>query len=353
MKIGITRSSILAILAAACAHGPAIAGDVPPVGRDLFADALQEASRMPRIRSLLISHDGELVLEEYFNGMSPRRTANVKSVSKSVLSALVGIAIAEGYIAGVDQPISDYYQNRLGDPDDAGKSEITIGNLLSMQAGLETTSFYNYGAWVLSDDWVGFALDRPMLSPPGTRMHYSTGNTHLLSDIITRATGRSTLEFARERLGKPLGIALVPWPQDPNGVYFGGNNMELTPRQMLRFGELYLNDGRIDDRQIVPAEWVGLSLQPRARSSRNRERQYGYGWWLRDMAGVPTAYAWGYGGQFILVAKELDLVIVTTSSSQPGDTRRRHIRALYDLLEDKIVAPASRAAAPRRNIPAS
>ena len=353
MKIGIVKFRILAFLAVTCVHAPANANDLAPVTGDLFSDALQEASGMPRIRSLLISHDGKLVLEEYFNGMSPRHTANVKSVSKSILSALVGIAIEEGHIAGVDQPISDYYADRLGDPDDAGKRDITIGNLLSMQAGLETTSFYNYGAWVLSDDWVGFALDRPMLSPPGTRMHYSTGNTHLLSDIITRATGRSTLEFARDALARPMGMTLVAWPQDPSGIYFGGNNMELTPMQMLRFGELYLNDGRINGEQVVPAEWVNLSLQPRVRSSRNRERQYGYGWWLRDMAGIPTAYAWGYGGQFILVAKELNLVVVTTSSSQPGDSRRRHIRALYDLLEEKVVAPASRATPPQRDVPAS
>jgi CubicO group peptidase (beta-lactamase class C family) len=341
------------LLVLACFGGNVFANDTAPVAGDLFTEAVQEARQMPRLRSLLISYDGELVLEEYFNGMTPRRAANVKSVSKSILSALVGIAIAQGHIEGVDQPIAAYYDNRLKGADSAGKRDITIGNLLSMQAGLETTSFYNYGAWVLSDDWVEFALERPMLSPPGTRMHYSTGNTHLLSDILTQATGRSTLEFAREELAAPLGISLLPWPQDPDGVYFGGNNMELTPRQMLRFGELYLNDGRIDGRQVVPAAWIDKSLEPRVRSRRNRERQYGYGWWLRDMAGIPIAYAWGYGGQFILVARDLGLVVVTTSSSQPGDTRRPHIRALYDLLEDKVVAPAARAVEPPRDMPAS
>jgi CubicO group peptidase (beta-lactamase class C family) len=122
---------------------------------------------------------------------------------------------------------------------------------------------------------------------------------------------------------------------------------------MLRFGELYLNEGRINGRQVVPADWVDRSLEPRVRSNRNRERQYGYGWWLRDMAGIRIAYAWGYGGQFILVARDLGLVVVTTSSSQPGDTRRPHIRALYDLLEDKIVAPAAHAIERPRDLPAS
>ena len=333
----------LALIATmALASQPIQATEPDRLEASVFEGALEEARGMPRMRSLLVSHDGELVLEEYFNGQSARRPANVKSVSKSVLSALVGIAIGQGHIAGVDQPISDYFAAQLGDSPDAGKGAITVGNLLSMQAGLETTSFYNYGAWVLSDDWIGFALDQPVLAPPGTRMHYSSGNTHLLSGILTQATGKSTLQYARDVLGAPLGIQIDAWPQDPQGIYFGGNNMEFTPRQMLAFGELYINDGEIDGRQIVPAEWIEQSLTPRVRSRRNTERQYGYGWWIRDMAGLPTAYAWGYGGQFILLVKDLDLVVVTTSSSQPGDTRRAHIRALYDLLEDEIVAPALR-----------
>ena len=337
----ITR--ILSILLIAVAAPAALAGDAPSLDRSVFSEALEEARNMPRLHSLLISQNGTLLEEQYFNGQSPDRTANVKSVSKSVMSALVGIAIDQGYIEGPQQSIADFYEYRLNSAGAEAKRQITIGNLLSMQAGLETTSFYNYGAWVLSDDWIGFALEQPMLSPPGTRMHYSTGNTHLLSDILTRATGKSTLQFARESLGGPLGFQLAAWPQDPDGVYFGGNNMEMTPRQMLKFGELYMNGGQANGRQIIPPEWIDQSLTPRVRSSRDRERQYGYGWWLRDMAGVETAYAWGYGGQFILLVRELGLVVVTTSSSQPGETRRRHIRGLYDLLEERIVAPALRA----------
>jgi CubicO group peptidase (beta-lactamase class C family) len=117
--------------------------------------------------------------------------------------------------------------------------------------------------------------------------------------------------------------------------------MEFTPRQMLAIGELYMNGGRANGRQVVPEDWVETSLTPVVRSSRNTERQYGYGWWMRDMAGLPTVYAWGYGGQFILLVRDLGLVVVTTSSSEPGDTRRRHTRALYDLLESKIVGPVA------------
>ncbi len=338
-------NSLFAVLLLAWLPSPASADDAATsadngIADGIFDGALDRARSMPRLHSLLISHNGELLLEEYFNGRSASRTANVKSVSKSVMSALIGIAIDRGHLTSVDQSIADFYGDRREVADSAVKESITIGNLLSMQAGLETTSFYNYGAWVLSDDWIGFALRQPVRAQPGSRMLYSTGNTHMLSDILTRATGQSTLTFAREALGQPLGFFLNEWPTDPNGVYFGGNNMELTPRQMLAFGELYMNEGKANGRQVIPETWVEESLQPLVRSSRDRERQYGYGWWMRDMAGIPTAYAWGYGGQFILLVKDLGLVVVTTSSSEPGDTRRRHIRSLYDLLEDDIVAPA-------------
>lgn len=306
-----------------------------------FALAVQTASDMPRLHSLLISHDGEIIVEEYFNGRRANQAANVKSVSKSFMSALVGIAIEQGYVSGLDQPINDFYGDLL-DATDAQKREITIGDLLSMRAGLESTSFRNYGAWVLSDDWIRFALRQQLESTPGTRMRYSTGNTHLLSGILTRATGKSTMQFARESLTRPLGIQLASWQQDPNGIYFGGNNMEFTPRHMLQFGELYLNAGRANGQQIVPEKWVNISTQRLVESSRERGRFYGYGWWSRDIAGVAVNYAWGYGGQFIMIAPALDLVIVTTSSTQADGGSRPHTRNLYKLLETKIVVPAAR-----------
>lgn len=323
---------------------PVLAEDRIPIGKQTFSDALHTAEQMPRLHSLLVSHKGNLVVEEYFNGQTAQRKANVKSVSKSIMSALVGIAIDQGYVAGLDQPISDFDGELISAKTGTGKDHITIGNLLSMQAGLETTSFYNYGAWVLSDDWIRFALDQPLQNTPGTKLQYSTGNTHLLSAILTEATGKSTLQFAREVLGQPLGFNLAEWPQDPNGIYFGGNNMELTPRQMLSFGELYLNNGQVNGRQVIPESWITTSLQPLAESAREEGRFYGYGWWMRDMAGMHTTFAWGYGGQFILLVPDLFLVVVTTSSSLPGGDRRSHIRSLYELLEYEIIQPAQQLA---------
>lgn len=309
-----------------------------------FAHAAATGEAMPRLHSLLVSSRGRLVFERYFHDTDPDDVANVKSVSKSIVSALVGIAIDRGYIAGVDERIAAYFPGLLGDGAEPGKRTITIENLLTMQAGLRTTSNRYYGAWVLSPDWIEFALAQPLEEAPGGRMRYSTGNTHLLSAILTRTTGESTLEFARETLGRPLGFQLASWPTDPQGIYFGGNDMELTPRQMLAFGELYLNGGRIGARQVVPAAWVRASLEPRAESPREMGRYYGYGWWIRTTAGFETPYAWGYGGQFIFLVPAIEAVVVATSASTPGGDRRAHTRRLYDLIEHDVIAALGAAA---------
>lgn len=298
------------------------------------------AQELTRLQSLLVSHAGELVFEEYFNGTDPRRPANMKSASKSVISALVGLAIDAGYIESVQEPIANYLPEYMASLEDTAKLSITIEDLLTMRSGLETTSNRNYGRWVLSDDWVAFALQQPLVAEPGTRMLYSTGSTHLLSAIITRATGMDTKTFAERELTSPLGYNMSYWSQDPKGIYFGGNDMEMTPRQMLRFGELYLNQGRYRGEQILSPQWVQVSHHPHARSPRGQGRYYGYGWWLRDLAGMQVPTAWGYGGQLIFVVAELDLVVVATSDSNPAPERRGHLRALYQLVEDEILWPA-------------
>ncbi len=309
----------------------------------VFAAALERARQLESLHSLLVSHAGDVLVEHYFNGATAAHPANVKSVSKSVIAALIGIAIDRGVIAGLDASLDTYFAAELAQDEQSAKTAITIEDLLTMRSGLETTSNRNYGTWVASPNWVEFALRQPLEDVPGRVMTYSTGNTHLLSAILTRATGRSTLEFARDALAEPLGFRLPEWPRDPQGVYFGGNDMEMTPRQMLAFGELYLNGGRSGHAQIVPERWVEASLVPRTESRRERGRYYGYGWWIRTMAGVATPYAWGFGGQFIVLAPSLDLVVVTTANSLPRRNRRSERDAIFDLIERYVVATAAAA----------
>jgi CubicO group peptidase (beta-lactamase class C family) len=297
------------------------------------------AKELPRLHSLLVSQRGELVLERYYNGAGAARTANVKSVAKSIISALVGIAIDRRLIAGVDTPIVAYFPELKKDRDQR-KVKITVEDLLTMRPGLESTSNRNYGAWVQSRNWVQHALSRPLLADPGELMDYSTGNTHLLSAILTRVTGTSTWQFANDSLARPLGFALARWPRDPQGIYFGGNDMLLTPRQMMAFGELYLRAGRVDGKSIVPERWIETSIVPRGRSSFSGQR-YGYGWWVRELAGHDAYYAWGFGGQYIIVVPDLEMVVVATSSPTVAEDRRSHRVTLFDLIEQQIIARAA------------
>jgi CubicO group peptidase (beta-lactamase class C family) len=318
---------------------------------DRFAGAVSAAGELPRLHSLLASWRGEVVLERYFNGARAARAANVKSVSKSIISALVGVAIDRGMVPGPETSIRTYFPEIAKDKD-ARKQRITIEDLLSMQSGLETTSNRNYGAWVQSRNWVQHALAKPLFAEPGTEMEYSTGNTHLLSAILTKATGTSTWQFAQESLAKPLGFTLPRWPQDPQRIYFGGNDMLLTPRQMLSFGELYLRHGRKSVKgsdptttlQVVPRKWIEQSFIPRGVSAISGN-QYGYGWWMRELAGHQAYFAWGFGGQYIILVPDLDLVVVTTSASTVAEDRRSHRRTLFELIEALVIAPVAAASA--------
>ena len=313
----------------------------PALEPTLHARAMDRAARLPRLRSLLISIDGRLVEERYFRGARSSDWANLKSASKSVLSTLVGIALDQGYLESLQDTIWEFLPEYL-DVADATKEKITLEDLLTMRSGLETTSNRNYGRWVQSSDWVRHVLTRRVVGEPGGRMIYSTGSSHLLSAVLTKATGMSTLAFARLYLGQPLGIRIHSWMRDPQGIYFGGNEMRMTPRAMLEFGELYLRRGRVGGRQVVSESWIQASLKPRTQS-RWSGRQYGYGWWIRTMAGHQVYYAWGYGGQFIFVVPDLKMVVVTTSLPSPGQGRRQHQRTLYDLMEHDLIPAADTA----------
>jgi len=297
---------------------------------------LRAASELPQLRTLLVSWHGRLAAEYHARGVRPDAPANVKSVSKSIIAALVGIAIERGLIKSVAEPIAAYFPELRHDAD-ARKPAITIEDLVTMRAGLESTSGRNYGAWVRSGNWVRHALRQPMVSEPGGAMEYSTGSSHLLSAILTKASGTSTWQFAQESLAAPLGFRLAIWPKDPQGIYFGGNEMLLTPKQMIAIGELYLHRGRVNGRQVVPAAWVDASCVPRTTSAWDSDRRYGYGWWIQEIGPATACFAWGYGGQYILVFRDLDLVVAATSSTAVSEERRGHRRRLLQLIEDRVL----------------
>jgi CubicO group peptidase (beta-lactamase class C family) len=176
-------------------------------------------------------------------------------------------------------------------------------------------------------------------------MLYSTGSSHLLSAVLTRASGNSTYELAQDWLAEPLDITIPPWARDPQGIYFGGNDMLMSPRALLRFGELYRNAGMMDGRRILPEGWVEESWRPRTRSPWSGN-DYGYGWFSINAGGHPVHFAWGYGGQMLFIVPDLELTVVMISNSAPHPRAESHLPMLHALLADGIIPAAERGASP-------
>ena len=315
-----------------------LAAPAGAVGEDRFEAILDAAERLAPLQTVVIAVDGETVAARGYRGHSPDRPANIKSASKSIVSALVGIAIDKGILEDADQRIAPLLSSELPENGDPRLREITVGHLLSMQAGLGRTSGANYGRWVSSRNWVRAALAMPFDDEPGGAMLYSTGSTHLLSAILTRATGRSTLELAREWLGPQEGFSIAGWDRDPQGIYLGGNQMAMTPRSLLAFGEIYRTGGLArDGERLLSADWIEQSFQPRT-ASRFTGDGYGYGWFTRRIAGADVFYGWGYGGQMIYVVPELELTAAMTSDENAPAGRTGHRNDLHALMGEIISA---------------
>jgi CubicO group peptidase (beta-lactamase class C family) len=334
--MSITRRSTLAGLAAIIYSSPP--GWASGVR---FAGAVDRARTFDQIRSLVIGVNGDIVIAEAIRGPAVDRAVNVKSVSKTIVAALTGIAIDRGVLPGPDARLSDVAPDLIPRSADPKVGEITVADLLTMQAGLERTSGGNYGAWVSSRNWVADALSRPMVAEPGSRMLYSTGSYHVLGAVLTEVTGRSLLDLARSWLGAPLDVDIPPWTRDPQGYYMGGNEMSLSPLAMFRFGEVYRLGGAVGDTRVMSEQWVRESLTPRTRSFFSGDL-YGFGWFIRRVGEHEVAYARGYGGQMIYVVPSLALTVAVTSDPNLPARSDGHVGDLNRLLADVILPEAQK-----------
>jgi CubicO group peptidase (beta-lactamase class C family) len=330
----IKRLALLFVLSLTPAS--AFAQQANPVATLLDGGSSREELRP--LKTVIVARDGEIIAEHGYRGHSTRESVNIKSASKSIISSLVGIAIAKGLLDGPDQKIAPILKADLPDNPDPRLGQITIGNLLSMQAGLGRLSGPDYGRFVSSRNWVRFALAQPFADEPGGRMLYSTASTHLLSAILTKVGGKSTLALAREWLAPVDGFRIGAWERDPQGIYLGGNQMAMTARSLLAFGELYRNGGKAQDgTQVVPADWVVQSWQHRT-NSRFSGDDYGYGWFSRDIGGEAVHFGWGYGGQMLYIVPSLKLTVVMTSDENGPSARTGYRDALHGLLSEIIAA---------------
>ncbi|MWD26684.1 serine hydrolase [Aquicoccus sp. SCR17] len=296
----------------------------------------ERAARFDQFHAISVAHEGEVVLEEAVRGPALSRPVNVKSVSKTLVAALLGAAIDRGAVPGLEATLGEVAPGLVPAGAEAGVADITLGQLVTLRAGLERTSGPNYGAWIASNNWVADALSRPFVAEPGGRMLYSTGSFHVLGAALTEATGRSLLALARDWLGDPLGVEIPAWTRDPQGYYLGGNQMALTLAAMRRFGEMYRMDGLWQGERVLSDAWVRQSFEPVTRSPFSG-LQYGLGWFLGRAGGTEYALARGYGGQVIFVAPDAQLTVALTSDPTRPARSGGYFGDLMTLLTDEIL----------------
>ena len=303
-----------------------------PMLRAQGAGYAETAGGLDQLHALIVRQGGEEVFAEAFRGPGLDSIANIKSVSKTLVALLTGILIDEGAIEGPEARVLPL----LGLPDrNDAINALTVGDLLSMRTGLESTSGGNYGSWIASDNWVRAALAQDVVAEPGGRFIYSTGGWHVLGAVLSEVTGRSLRDLAQERLGGPLDISFPPWARDPQGRFLGGNEMAVTPRGLSRIGQMVLDGGRWDDEEVVPERWIETSWERRARSPFSGDG-YGYGWFLTRIESTPVRYGRGYGGQILAVAPEREIVIAITSDPTLPARSGGYFGALKSLMGDVL-----------------
>ena len=283
----------------------------------LLLQAFQQGENAGFVDGILVIKNGYLVAEKYYNGYNKGTPHNVKSVSKSFLSAMTGIALRDEIIDSLSEKVLDYFPEYIYPAIDSTKFDITVRHLLMMRMGIDTDhNLYDY--LYNSSNWVKATIELPLIYEPGTTFAYNTFQTHLLSALLTKASGLNTLSFAKEKLLSEMNIDCAEWQKDPQGYYFGGNNMYFTPRDMARLGYLYLNNGVLNGKQIVPELWVEESTTNYTNFTNSSwgdldEVNYGYLWWLGKIKAHEVFLAIGHGGQFVIVFRDLNMIVVATS----------------------------------------
>jgi len=290
------------------------------------AELYYNAAKLETIYSLLVIKNGYLIAEDYFNEGSVDQKDRLQSVTKSYTSALVGIALEQGYLSSVDQKMLDFFPEVADQITDPRKEQITIRHLLQMRAGYpweETDPALWDG--LLSGYYPPLIEEFPLIADPGTEFHYSNLSSNWLGIIIDRATGTNLKSFAEEHLFSAIDVEAGEWGTDAEGHNNGCGDLHLTARDAAKFGLLYLNDGVYEGKQVVPANWVHDSLQrysedinvsggfPANWGLSFCDVGYGYQWWSARVGEHHFDLAWGHGGQLIVLLDELDMVIVVTS----------------------------------------
>ncbi len=301
----------------------------------LLNEGLEKAAALPYSHSLLVVRNGKIAAERYFHGYGVKSANNLKSITKSVTSALIGIALEKRILKSIDEPVRAFFPDLFRELNDPRKDRITLRNLLNMSVGIDAND--ELPGFDASEqlDQPRYVFTRPLIFDPGAMFSYTSAYTTILSQILTDASKISTRNFAQKHLFSPLGIEIMGWSKNAAGYYLGQSSLFLTTRNMAKFGLLFLSKGRFRGRQVIPEKWVTHSTAPLIKASEGNGH-YGYGWWVKAEAPVPFFYAWGYGGQYIYIVPSKNLIIVMTNDF----SQRRPQIDIRAILEQNIISAA-------------
>lgn len=318
---------------------------IDPAIFEAAANRLQ--SETPTLSAFVVAVGGSLVYEYYADGFGSDDTTDIWSSTKSITSAAIGIAIADGRLS-LDDRLADLIPDRIPAEADPTAGEITVRDLLTMSSGWNWDGTVDYANLDNTEDWAARTLALPIVAGPGEAFTYNSGNCHVMSVVLQTVVGQNLRDFAQERLFSPIGVEIGDWLESPQDETAGGWGLFLTPHDMAKFGFLMLNGGQWDSEQVVPAEWVEESttfqVTPLAENDFGGGTGYGYYWWVDEVGGYPAYFSLGYGESSIYVVPELDLVMVAATAevpdlAEPGlQTRPRPI--MRDTIVPGIVSRA-------------
>jgi len=290
----------------------------------LVAELYHNAAELDTIYGLLVIKNGYLIAEDYFNEGAVEQVSARHSATKSYTSALVGIALEQGCLSSLDLKMVDFFPEFADDITDSRKEQITVRHLLQMRAGFPYDSTGGYsdilylsGNW----RWLPHLVDFPLVSDPGTQCNYSSLTSHLLGVVVARSCDTDLMSYAEEYLFTPIDSELGNWTRDADGYNWGWGEIYVTARDMAKFGLLYLNDGEYEGTQVVPVSWVSESLRSYSEDAWVTDKigrhfgdiGYGYQWLSATVGDHRFNFAWGHGGQLIVLLDEFDMIVVTTA----------------------------------------
>jgi len=311
----------------------------------LVAELYQNAAELETLYGLLVVKNGYLIAEDYFNEGSVGQKALLQSAAKSITSALVGLALEQGCLSTVDRKMIDFFPDFADQIVDPRKKQITVRDMLQMRSGYPPEES-DQALWeaVWSGDYVHLVADFPLTSDPGTEFQYSNLTTHWLGIIVARACETDLKSFGQQYLFDPMDAEIGDWRKDQDGYNWAAGEIHVSARDAAKFGLLFLNDGQYDGDQIISADWVRDSMQTYSEDAyanigEFRDIGYGYQWWSAEVGDHPVNFAWGHGGQLIVLLDDLNMVVVVTADPMYevyGSDSWRHEKANFELVGEFI-----------------